>query len=45
MSVMAVKLQIKQYYDGYRIRVWNDEKAKSNNTVQHRNSTTPAKKG
>ena len=45
MSVMAVKLQIKQYYDGYRIRVWNDEKAKSNNTVQHRNSTTATKKG
>ena len=45
MSVMAVKLQIKQYYDGYRVRVWNDEKAKSNNKVQYRDSTTPTKKG
>lgn len=45
MSVMAVRIRTTQYTDGYRIRVWNDEKAKSNNKVQHRDSTTPAKKG
>ena len=45
MSVMAVKMQIKRKNNGYRVRVWNDEKAKSNNTVQHRNQNTPSKKG
>ena len=45
MSVMAVRIRTTQYTDGYRIRVWNDEKAKSNNKVQHRNQSTPTKKG
>ena len=45
MSVMAVKMQIKRKSNGYRVRVWNDEKAKSNNKVQHRNQSTSSKKG
>ena len=44
MSVMAVRMQIKQKSKGYRIRVWNDEKTKSYNTVQYRNQSTSSKK-
>ena len=42
---MAVKMRIKRKNNGYRIRVWNDEKAESYNKVQHRNQSTPSKKG
>jgi hypothetical protein len=45
MSVMAVKMKITQFTDGYRIRVWKDEKTKSNNKIQHRNTGSSTKKG
>ena len=41
---MAVRMQIKQKSKGYRIRVWDDEKTKSHNKVQHGNQNTSSKK-
>ena len=42
---MAVKMQVTQTSTGYRIKFREYEKTKSYNTVQHRNQSTPSKKG